>query len=98
MGLVMSTAARTVKPKARGEPNPGDSNITEMVRHGVVKARERLIDLGLRNGMLNYRHSETSSRHVRIVNEQPSLLVGALESGRSLDIVPVPPVELVPRD
>jgi hypothetical protein len=34
-----------------------------MVRQGILKAREKLIDLSLRNGMLNYRHSESSGCH-----------------------------------
>jgi Protein of unknown function (DUF4011) len=67
-------------------------------KQGLLKAREKLIDLSLRNGMLNFRHSETSSRHVRIINENPNFLVECLASGQTLDVVPLPPVELVPRD
>ena len=48
--------------------------------------------------MLSYKHSESSSRHVRIVDERIDFLVDALSSGRSLDIIPLPPVEQVPRD
>ena len=73
-------------------------DVAEMVRQGIQKAQEKLIDLSLRNGMLNYKHSETSSRHVRIIDEQIAFLVDALNSGRSLDILPLPPVEQVPRD
>jgi very-short-patch-repair endonuclease len=69
-----------------------------MVRQGIAKAQEKLIDLSMRNSMLNFRHSEISARHVRIADEQIGLLVEALESGRALDLTPVPPVEQVPRD
>jgi hypothetical protein len=41
--------------------NSDCSAVAEMVKQGVQKAREKLIDLSLRNGMLNYRHSESSS-------------------------------------
>jgi len=75
-----------------------DSAIPEMVKQGILKAREKLIDLSLRNGMLHYRHSETSSRHVRIVGEKPEFLVNGLASGYSLNVVPIPPVDTVPRD
>ena len=75
-----------------------DSAIAEMVRQGILKAREKLIDLSLRNGMLHYRHSETSSRHVRITGEQPEVLVKGLASGHLLNVIPVPPVEAIPRD
>ncbi|MCC6947020.1 MAG: DUF4011 domain-containing protein [Bradyrhizobiaceae bacterium] len=57
-----------------------------------------MIDLSMRNGMLNFKHSETSSRHVRVVDENLEFLVTSLASGESLDIIPLPPVEQVPRD
>ena len=69
-----------------------------MVREGVRKARDKLIDLSMRNGMLNFRHSETSARHVRIVDEDLEFLVSTLASGESLDVIPLPPVEQIPRD
>jgi very-short-patch-repair endonuclease len=90
------------KPGAAGAPDIGkaDDNgaIVEMVRHGIQKAREKLIDLSLRNGMLNYRHSESSSRHVRVVHQLPSAIVESLASQKSIDLVPLPPVETIPRD
>src|SRR5450759_2473826 len=77
---------------------PGDSGIAEMVKQGILKAREKLIDLSLRNGMLQYRHSETSTRHVRIVGKRADLLVNGLASGNSLNVVPIPPIDEIPRD
>jgi hypothetical protein len=53
----------------QGTASSGDGSLAAMVRLGISKAREKLIDLTLRNGMLNYRHSETSTRHVRLVDE-----------------------------
>src|ERR1700681_397028 len=82
-----------------GSPAGGDNPaIAEMVKEGVRRAREKLIDLSLRNSMLNFRHSETSARHVRIVNESIEFLVSTLASGSVLDIIPLPPVEQIPRD
>src|ERR1700733_5232645 len=75
-----------------------DPEIAAMVRQGIRRAQEKLIDLSMRNSMLNYKHSESSSRHVRVIDEQIAFLVDALNSGRSLDIIPLPPVEQVPRD
>ncbi len=77
---------------------PADSGIAEMVKQGVLKAREKLIDLSLRNGMLNYRHSESSSRHVRIINENLRVLVESLALEQALDVLPLTPVETIPRD
>ena len=76
----------------------GDGSLAAMVRLGIAKAREKLIDLTLRNGMLNYRHSETSTRHVRLVDEKLPFLTAALANGKALDLAPLPPVETVPRD
>lgn len=78
--------------------NSGDGSLAAMVRLGISKAREKLIDLTLRNGMLNYRHSETSTRHVRLVDEKLPFLTAVLANGKSLEIAPLPPVELIPRD
>lgn len=88
-------AARSAQSPARPGEDPA---LAEMVREGVRRAREKLIDLSMRNTMLNFRHSETSARHVRIVDEDLEFLVGALASGKSLDIIPLPPVEQIPRD
>jgi len=76
----------------------GSPAVAEMVRQGISKAREKLIDLSLRNGMLNYRHSESSSRHVRVINELPGTVVDCLASEKSIDLIPLPPVETIPRD
>jgi hypothetical protein len=54
--------------------------------------------LTLRNGMLNYRHTETSSRHVRIIDVNPRILVESLSAEVSIDVLPLPPVETIPRD
>jgi hypothetical protein len=82
------------------QPSAADRNpaVAEMVRQGIQKAREKLIDLSLRNGMLNYRHSESSSRHVRVVHELPGAVVDCLASEKSIDLIPLPPVETIPRD
>jgi hypothetical protein len=90
------------QPGAAEAPEFGtaDENvaIAEMVRHGIRKAREKLIDLSLRNGMLNYHHSESSSRHVRVVHQLPGAVVECLASEKSIDLLPLPPVETIPRD
>jgi hypothetical protein len=93
--ITSHNAARSARGSERDRL---DSAIADLVREGVRKAREKLIDLSMRNTMLNFRHSETSAKHVRIVDEELELLVGALASRKSLDIIPIPPVEKVPRD
>lgn len=91
------TAGRARANRTAG-PGAHDPAIQEMVKRGILKARDKLIDLTMRNGMLQFRHSETSVRHLRIVDQDLEFLVKALASGHSLDVVPVPPVEQIPRD
>lgn len=87
--------SRRKSPQAA--PN-SDATIEAIVRTGILKAREKLIDLSLKNTMLNYRHSETSSRHVRLIGDALAALTEKLSGGRSFDIAPLPPVDVVPPD
>ena len=60
-----------------GKNQPSDDaglGVPGMVRQGIAKAQEKLIDLIMRNSMLSFRHSEISTRHVRIADEQIALL------------------------
>src|SRR5664280_2238852 len=91
-------SGRTSKATRTKNAEQVDSGIAEMVKQGILKAREKLIDLSLRNGMLNYRHSESSSRHVRVINTNLRVLVESLALEQSLDVLPLPPVESIPRD
>jgi hypothetical protein len=98
MALSDPGTAHTFRSAQASAPNTANLAIAEMVRDGVRKARDKLIDLSMRNGMLNFRHSETSGHHVRIVDENLEFLVRTLSSGESLDVIPLPPVEQIPRD
>src|SRR5262249_1840096 len=76
-----SRTSRRTPPRSAAAAVADDSRAREMVKNGVLKAREKLIDLTMRNGMLNFRHSETSARHVRIVDQQLEFLAATLGSG-----------------
>jgi hypothetical protein len=91
-------AAKMSETAVGDDPPFDDSLIAEMVKEGIRKAREKLIDLTLRNGMLNYRHSESSNRHIRIIDQNPRFLVEGLSSDGSIDVLSLPPVETIPRD
>jgi hypothetical protein len=93
--------ARSAQASWAAQPSQSESDnpaIAELVRDAIGKAREKLIDLSMHNSMLNFRHSETSARHVRIVDEDLEFLVRTLSSRESLNIIPLPPVEQIPRD
>src|SRR5258707_10785134 len=64
----------------------------------MQRARKKLIELGLRNGVLNYGVSDSSSRHIRVVHQLPGAVVECLASQKSIDLLPLPPVETIPRD
>lgn len=96
----MAEYARTVNferspPRTAKAPDP---SIDEIVRTGILKAREKLIDLSLKNTMLSYRHSETSTKHIRLIGETLAALTENLSGERAFDIAPLPPVDVVPPD
>lgn len=80
------------------KPDAESIRLHELVRSGILKAREKLIDLTLKNPMLNYRHSETSRRQIRLVDEKLEFLAAVITNGQPLQIAPVPPVQSVPPD
>ncbi len=92
------TNPRTSQSGQRARSVGFDPAIAEMVRQGIKVAQEKLIDLSQRNTMLNFRHSETSARHVRLIDERLDFLVKSLSANRTLDVIPLPPVEQVPAD
>ena len=49
----------------------------------VERLRERLLDLSLRNRLLNFRHPERTRTQVRIIDERPALLYRGLVSERA---------------
>jgi hypothetical protein len=75
-----------------------DPAVRDLIKRNILRAREKLIDLTLRNGMLNFRHSETSARHVRIINQGLGAIEDSLASGKPFDLTPLPPVEQIPAD
>jgi hypothetical protein len=100
-GHEMSRAANGSARAARSEaarPVANDPAIREMVRQGMLKAREKLIDLTLRNAILSFRHSDSSARHVRIVDHGLRHLEETLVAGKALSLAPLQPVEQIPAD
>ena len=93
-----------------GEPNhsescesPGAIEISaeklDISKRRVADLRERLLDLTRRNRLLNYKHSERSRAHVRIIDELPDILYAKLLEGLSLAFKSLPqPDEDPPKD
>ena len=54
----------------------------------IQKIRKKLLDLGGRNVLLNYRHPKGSS--LRIIDELPDQIANELNAGKKFDFVAVP--------
>lgn len=72
--------------------------IDEFVKNSIQQFREKLLDLSSRNPLLNFRHSERSRSHIRIVDEIPEVLFERLSASQSMTFVPLPYPELFPPD
>ncbi len=55
----------------------------EGIERQVEHLRERLLDLSLRNRLLNFRHPERTRTQVRVIDERPALLYRGLVSERA---------------
>src|SRR5712691_11573950 len=68
----------------------------DVTQKSIAELRKRLLDLSYRNyGMLNFRFSDRSRTHVRVIDELPDVLYGKLVEGKRLTLaaLPAPPDE-----
>ncbi len=64
----------------------------------IDELRKRLLDLSLNNQLLNFRLSEKSRRHIRLVDEVPSQLIDRLQDGKHLIFTGVEMPDIEPED
>lgn len=64
----------------------------------IKQARKKLLDLTMRNSLLNYRHSEKSMNYIRIVNNSICALYNDLISGKKVELLPLPDLPSEPKD
>jgi hypothetical protein len=83
---------------AQGSASVPTPDVDEFIKNVIHQYRAKLLDLSSRNPLLNFRHSEKSRSHVRVVDEIPEKLFEHLESGRQMWLDPVPEPILVPSD
>ena len=78
------------------------TNISNKIDEDTVKqveqARKKLLDLTMRNSLLNFRHSERASNQVRLVNNNISELYNNLIAGKDIELIPLPELPTEPRD
>lgn len=71
----------------------------EETKKSIEKLRKRLLDLSNRNySMLNFRFSDRSRTHVRVIDELPDVLYGKLVDGKRLTFTALPASPDEPQD
>jgi very-short-patch-repair endonuclease len=83
---------------AQGPASTTPSNVDDFVQNAIAQYRAKLLDLSSRNPLLNFRHSEKSRSHIRVVDEIPEKLFERLDAGRQMWFDPVPEPVLIPSD
>ena len=73
-------------------------DIDSFVRGVVQQYRAKLLDLSSRNPLINFRHSDRSRSHIRIIDEIPEIVFEKLISGKQLTLSSLPDPELEPAD
>lgn len=61
-------------------------------------ARKKLLDLTMRNSLLNFRHSDRSCNQLRVVNVHTNVLYVSLLQGKNIPIIGLPSLPTEPRD
>lgn len=73
-------------------------NIDLTTRNQIEQARKRLLDLTMRNSLLNFKHSERATNQIRIIDASICELYNNLILGKSIQLLPLPELPSVPRD
>ncbi len=73
-----------------------NAGLARLVRAGIDKLRAKLLDLSMSNRLLNFKHSDKSKNHIRVIDEIPEVLFEKLEQRKNLQFVWIdePDIEL----
>ena len=83
------------------EPDDGgveSLNLNRLVHAGIERLRAKLLDLSMANRLLNFKHSEKSRTHIRVVNEIPEALFAKLEDAKNLQFAWIDEPDVEPAD
>lgn len=70
----------------------------QFLEERLEEMRKRLLDTSLRNSLLNFKHSENSQKHIRLIDELPDIVYEKLLNGKSLQFKPLPFKQWEPED
>src|SRR2546423_5307826 len=69
-----------------------------VTKKSIEELRKRLLDLSNRNRLLNFKFSDRSRTHVRVIDELPDVLYGKLIDGKRLTFAALPEPRDEPQD
>lgn len=75
----------------------GISIENEFLDARFAEIREKLLDLSRRNPLINFKHSKSGTRYIRVVDEVPKFLLKRFYEG-SMEFTPLPDIEAEPSD
>jgi very-short-patch-repair endonuclease len=74
------------------------SDFGGLVRAGIERFRSKLLDLSMANRLLNFKSSEKSRNHIRIIDEIPEFLFEKLDPAKGLEFVGISEPSFEPLD
>src|SRR5713226_545215 len=81
-----------------GAAGASHTELRGLVRATIEKLRTKLLDLSLSNRLLNFKPSEKSKTHIRIIDEIPEILFEKLEAGKELEFAWIEEADVEPAD
>ena len=69
----------------------------EFLNARYAEIRERLLDLSRLNPLINFKHSQSGTRYMRVVDEVPEFLLKRFYEG-SMEFTPLPDIDETPND
>jgi very-short-patch-repair endonuclease len=80
------------------ESKNSDPGFSGLVLAGIEKLRSKLLDLSMANRLLNFKHSEKSKTHVRIIDAIPEVLFDIMDLHKSLQFAWIDESDIDPAD
>jgi len=80
-----------------GQSSPANDP-SSYIKQAISKLRVKLLDLTNRNALLNFRHSDKSLSHLRVIDELPDFLYASLVQGKKLTFLALPELDQEPHD
>jgi very-short-patch-repair endonuclease len=81
-----------------GDAGVPHADFTALVRAMIEKLRAKLLDLTLSNRLLNFKPSEKSKAHIRIIDEIPEIVFAKLDAGKELEFAWIEEPDVEPAD